>query len=425
MVNDQPIDRIVMKETDLWVKKLKEKLENHSEPLPASGWEQLEKELLPSAAGRKIYFYRKRMLAVAAVILLAVISSVSLYFLSIPDADDILRAPDPGLTSLPVEVPGTDPVEGKHVTVGPAVRPVAIVPRDRMAKAGETGMVVESVVRKEEEAGEREKEKGEETPPASDPIERESRHEPEEGGEIRTRPPRRSPKEKRYVSSKKGLKASGGWALALSVGNSAGAYAGSGDGPVYMTRVNTVTLSDGLMDVPDDKKLVFDEGVPYFRQSKELTEIKHRQPVSVGISVRKNLGSGFSVETGLNYTFLSSEAKQAGTGHKLQQTLHYLGIPVRANWNFLDKERFTLYLSGGGMAEKCVYGKLGSEKETVKPLQFSVSGAVGAQLNATKRLGFYVEPGVSYFFDDGSEVQTIRKENPFNFTVRAGVRLTY
>ncbi len=61
------------------------------------------------------------------------------------------------------------------------------------------------------------------------------------------------------------------------------------------------------------------------------------------------------------------------------------------------------------MIEKCVYGKLGSEKETVKPLQFSVSGAVGVQLNATKRIGIYMEPGVAYFFDDGSSVQTIRK----------------
>ena len=77
------------------------------------------------------------------------------------------------------------------------------------------------------------------------------------------------------------------------------------------------------------------------------------------------------------------------------------------------------------MIEKCVYGKLGSEKETVKPLQFSVSGAVGVQLNATKRIGIYMEPGVAYFFDDGSSVQTIRKENPFNFNIQAGIRFTY
>jgi len=36
-----------------------------------------------------------------------------------------------------------------------------------------------------------------------------------------------------------------------------------------------------------------------------------------------------------------------------------------------------------------------------------------------------VEPGVSYFFDDGSSIQTIRKENPCNFTLQAGIRLTY
>ena len=120
-----------------------------------------------------------------------------------------------------------------------------------------------------------------------------------------------------------------------------------------------------------------------------------------------------------------SSAKFADSDQKTEQKLHYLGIPLKANWNFLDKKLFTLYVSGGGMIEKCVYGKLGTEKETVKPLQFSVSGAVGAQFNATKRVGIYVEPGVAYFFDDGSDVQTIRKENPFNFNIQAGIRLTY
>ena len=30
-----------------------------------------------------------------------------------------------------------------------------------------------------------------------------------------------------------------------------------------------------------------------------------------------------------------------------------------------------------------------------------------------------------YYFNDGSDIQTIRKENPFNFNIQAGVRLTY
>ena len=68
-----------MEEKELWMNKLKEKLEDYSEPIPASGWEQLEKELMPPVE-RKIYPYRKWMMAAAAVILLALVSSVSLYF---------------------------------------------------------------------------------------------------------------------------------------------------------------------------------------------------------------------------------------------------------------------------------------------------------------------------------------------------------
>jgi len=47
-----------MEEKELWMNKLKEKLEDYSEPIPASGWEQLEKELM-SPVERKIYPYRK------------------------------------------------------------------------------------------------------------------------------------------------------------------------------------------------------------------------------------------------------------------------------------------------------------------------------------------------------------------------------
>ena len=98
---------------------------------------------------------------------------------------------------------------------------------------------------------------------------------------------------------------------------------------------------------------------------------------------------------------------------------------MKTNWNFLDKKHVTLYVSAGGQIEKCVYGKLGSEKVTVKPVQFSIMGGVGAQFNVTHRLGIYVEPGVAYFFNDDSDVQTIRKEHPFNFNMQAGVRFTY
>ncbi len=50
---------------------------------------------------RKIYPYRKWMMAAAAVILLALVSSVSLYFLGTPAADEIRHTQTPALASVP------------------------------------------------------------------------------------------------------------------------------------------------------------------------------------------------------------------------------------------------------------------------------------------------------------------------------------
>lgn len=64
------------------------------------------------------------------------------------------------------------------------------------------------------------------------------------------------------------------------------------------------------------------------------------------------------------------------------------------------------------------------EDVKVKPLQWSLSAAAGAQFKITEKLGIYAEPGVVYYFDDGSNVNTIRKEHPFNFNIQLGVRFT-
>ena len=417
-----------MEEKELWMNKLKEKLGDYSEPLPASGWEQLEKELMPPVE-RKIYPYRKWTVAAAAVILLALVSSLSLYFLGTPAADDIRHAKTPALASVPDILPDAQQPDATGTTVEPVVRPVV---KDRIAKAErnipQPTANADAPVQKEKQAplevgaksGDRkaEVEQVEETK-----VAQQKQTDTEQPG---NKPRRPSSRDKLHIPTEKASSQKGTWSMGLSVGNSGGASTELGSGiPSYMSRVSMVSVSNGLLSIPSDQTLVFEDGVPYLRQANQVVDMKHHQPISFGFSVRKSLANGFSVETGLTYTLLSSDAKFADSDQKTEQKLHYLGIPLKANWNFLDKKLFTFYVSGGGMIEKCVYGKLGTEKETVKPLQFSVSGAVGAQFNATKRVGIYVEPGVAYFFDDGSDVQTIRKENPFNFNIQAGIRLTY
>ncbi|WP_336536720.1 hypothetical protein [Bacteroides acidifaciens] len=421
-----------MEEKELWMNKLKEKLADYSEPTPASGWEQLEKELMPSVE-KKIYPYRKWMMAAAAVILLAVVSSVSLYFLGTPAADE-MRHIQTALATTPDVLPGVQQPDMQGTSVEPVLRPVARenrlakvdrdipehkMPVDEPAVKDEPALVVE-----EKELGTviNEGEPTEETNAGQTQTQTKDKERPTAGN----RPRRPSDRDKYHIPTEKPSSRKGTWSMGLGVGNSGGASSEVGSGAYpYMSRVSMLSVSNGLMEIPNDQTLVFEDGVPYLRQAKQVVDIKHHQPISFGLSVRKALGKGFSLESGLTYTLLSSDAKLADNDQQIEQKLHYIGIPLRANWNFLDKKLVTLYVSGGGMVEKCVYGKLGSEKETVKPLQFSVSGAVGAQLNATKRVGVYVEPGVAYYFDDGSDIQTIRKENPFNFNIQAGIRLTY
>ncbi len=422
-----------MEEKELWMNKLKEKLADYSEPTPASGWEQLEKELMPSVE-KKIYPYRKWMMAAAAVILLAVVSSVSLYFLGTPAADEMRHIQTPALATTPDVLPGVQQPDMQGTSVEPVLRPVTRenrlakvdrnipehkMPVDEPAVKDEPALVVE-----EKELGTviNEGEPTEETNAGQTQTQTKDKERPTAGN----RPRRPSDRDKYHIPTEKPSSRKGTWSMGLGVGNSGGASSEVGSGAYpYMSRVSMLSVSNGLMEIPNDQTLVFEDGVPYLRQAKQVVDIKHHQPISFGLSVRKALGKGFSLESGLTYTLLSSDAKLADNDQQIEQKLHYIGIPLRANWNFLDKKLVTLYVSGGGMVEKCVYGKLGSEKETVKPLQFSVSGAVGAQLNATKRVGVYVEPGVAYYFDDGSDIQTIRKENPFNFNIQAGIRLTY
>ena len=415
-----------MKDKEMWMDKLKEKLQDYSEPMPASGWEQLEKELVPPVEKRILYPYRKWVVTVAAVLLVAA-TSLSIYFLNTPTAEEIRRTATPMLAADPDILPQTDAPDVQVAKVEPAraIRPIVAQAKKIAERQGTEPSVPVEAVR--EIAGG--KETVQQMANKKEEVEKEPVVAKEESPVVRSH--KRSGQDKLHIPVEKPESKKGRWSLGAAVGNAGGVSLTGNDlaggGIPNEQRLNLVSnAAEGeIIRIPDNQMVVFKEGVPYLKRMDEIVDIKHHQPISFGLSVRKGLAKGFSVETGLTYTLLSSDVEMSGGNAMIDQKLHYIGIPVRANWNFFDKDRFTLYVAAGGMIEKCVYGKLGSEKQTVKPVQLSVAGAVGAQFNATKHVGIYVEPGVAYFFDDGSNVQTIRKETPCNFNIQAGIRFTY
>lgn len=180
-------------------------------------------------------------------------------------------------------------------------------------------------------------------------------------------------------------------------------------------------------------------GIGIFNQGKSVkTEYKHRLPVRVGLNVAYRLTDRLSVESGVSYTRLSSDMKD-GTKDNYSsgsQKLDYIGVPLNVKYRAFCYRRLSVYASAGLLTEKCVSGKttheyvISGEKKheaedvAAKPWQLSVNAALGAQLDVLRNVGVYVEPGVSYYFDDRSSLSTIYKEKPLNFNLNLGVRYT-
>ncbi|MDR2234709.1 MAG: PorT family protein [Chryseobacterium sp.] len=227
------------------------------------------------------------------------------------------------------------------------------------------------------------------------------------------------------------------WMLSMLTGNASSnsseqqfsGYASMSGSPMMMDEVWSATSVD---DDPLTEILLAN-------QSKEVeARIRHKVPVTFGLSLYYNLGKRWGIGTGVNYTKLSSEL-HSGTSSsyiKGDQTVHYIGIPVQVNYNVIKKGRFTGYITGGMLAEKPVAGNLktqyivndevkesSEERLHSKPIQFSVNTAAGLQLKIIDKFGVYAEPGIGYHFKDNSGLNTIYKEKPLHFNVKFGVRL--
>jgi len=60
-------------------------------------------------------------------------------------------------------------------------------------------------------------------------------------------------------------------------------------------------------------------------------------------------------------------------------------------------------------------------KEQIKGLQWSLASSLGFDYPIIKHYYLYLEPRVSYHFDNGQPVSS-RTEHPFDFGISAGIR---
>lgn len=204
------------------------------------------------------------------------------------------------------------------------------------------------------------------------------------------------------------------------------------------------SLTGGVGDDIGDNAMIQTRGTAPDKSLNSTTVVSksdHKRPVRLALTVNYPLSRRFGIETGIAFTTLRSTfTNEAGkTVSQTDQTLRYIGVPLNASAFLLDSKRVSLYLSAGGMVEKCVsgthetsdmlsgvmQGEVVRTKVNDKGLLWSLNASAGIQANISKNFGIYVEPGLSYHFDDGSDLQTIYKERPLDFMMTFGARFSF
>ena len=157
----------------------------------------------------------------------------------------------------------------------------------------------------------------------------------------------------------------------------------------------------------------------------------HHQPFICGLSLSYPLTERLSLTTGVVYTKLSSDFTQVMRSQKIEQeqTLHYVGVPLSLSYRIWSYKGFRTYLSAGAKADWNVSTHLVTEGVTQElpkdRMQWSLNGNLGLQYDVVPQLGLYVEPGVSWYPDNGSLLRNYFKDKPLNFNVQMGLRLTF
>lgn len=223
--------------------------------------------------------------------------------------------------------------------------------------------------------------------------------------------------------SRKGLK---GWNL------------GMGAGSLGVGTDNTVnTFAMANTPYADNRLMLMNSVAAY--KNEPRTNIDHHTPISFGLSVSKQLSSRFAVQSGLSYTYLSSSWKTNGAyPSDTKQKLHFVGIPLSLVYKIGEWNNFLFYASAGGAIEFNVAGRLknklySSNKEIVntndairmkEPL-CSVNTRLGVSYPVIRFVNAFAEAGASYYFKNGSEIETVRSERPFNVSFQFGLRLGF
>lgn len=415
---------------DEWLKDIRDRMADYETAEPDGLWESIEANMppMPAAKGKKsapvVLLWTKRLCAAAAVVAIVVLLGGYL-------GGQLQQQAQPERTPLAAN----DGTQRQPEVVLPA--DLEAEPVKRLAQATTTSNVVTLPLMATVAEESKEKEEPEEaaTPTVgshdaepSDNSGTKQKERPTTNSSHAVLPPSYDYYVRRHRTRNDDSRLRVGTMAAGGIGSS---QMSSRTGEAFVSAINPAA------DPFADDALL---GILLYNQGKEVTtEARHKLPVRAGVTVSYQLNDRVSLESGLTYTKLSSDVTEGTDSHYFtaDQTLQYVGIPANVKYKVASAGPVDFYASAGALVEKCVSAKQKKDyvlenvrQRTVteslheKPLQLSMNASAGVQLNISPTVGVYAEPGVSYYFDDGSEISTIYKEKPVNFNLNVGLRVS-
>lgn len=157
-------------------------------------------------------------------------------------------------------------------------------------------------------------------------------------------------------------------------------------------------------------------------------------PLSFGAQIKIPVGRHLYAGIGASYSYIVSRYASMVNGVLYPETysqLHYVGIPVNLQYNFIENRNFDAYASIGAMADKClnaryVYGQ-NVQNTSVEGLQYSAMAGIGVEYWMTRHLGIYLDPSIVWYFNNTAHPQplSIRTAEPLQASFEAGLRFRF
>lgn len=377
--------------------------------LREDGWQKLEETLVESPVRERHFPFR--LLTVAAIGLVCVTVGLTLLFMKEETPSERL-ADLPPMETHPKELPLKSEGIDSSVVIAPAQKTFLPLVANRTR-----GVAQKDNLTPETEEVKAEETKAEESKTEEGKVEKKK--------EEKTETPSAANHRERYPVYPNNNKLTyARWAFGISSGT--GNFSRGAGGISDPTYADQGPAEPAPPEEPGDQPTTKAAARGGMGGSSNNEYYQHNIPISVGLSIRRYLTRRIALESGLSYTYLRSDItyKNKTTGH---QTVHYLGVPLKINWDLIQKEPFSLYLSGGGMVEHCLSARKNAGPMALNRWQYSLHGGIGVQYQVYRNFGFFAEPGVAYYINPPKEEtkETIRSARPLTFNLQLGIRFFY